>query len=44
MVKGRGLTRQDHKESSNVEDVGWKAGRYVVHVILLPRLVLYHVE
>jgi len=44
VVNGRRLTRQNHKEPSNVENVGWEAGRYVVHVILLPRLVLYDVE
>lgn len=44
MVQGRGLTCQNHKEPGNVEDVGWEAGRYVVHVIRLPRLVPHHVE
>ena len=44
VVQGRGLTSQNHKESSNVENVGWEVGHYVVHLILLPRLVLYHVE
>jgi hypothetical protein len=41
---GQGLTYQNHKKPGNIEDIGREAGRYVVHIILLPRLVLYHVE
>ena len=44
IVRGEGLTGQNHEEPGDVEDIGWEAGPYVVHVVLLARLVLYHIE